>query len=240
MVLRYDEGGVATYDSPFAYYDLPEVSAATRKVMKIVLNMNGLGGSDLVTKCQSIHDQMTGNGNFTTPSPTLVSFQSAITAAQGALVDASQAIEAARQATAAKRAAVEALMNIARLLAAYVENASSGDEAKILSSGFSIRSAPQSPESGSDTAVSVLSLTATNNEGELGLKLEPFAGRKYYEIFTTLTPADAASWVMRTTSTRASVSLTGLPSGEKVYVKVRAKLSNGYTGFSPEIGRTVP
>jgi hypothetical protein len=179
--------------------------------------------------------------NFPTPKPSLTDFQASITAAQDAIVEADGKVNDARAAVAARRTAVDALLANVRLLAAYVESESGGDTDKILSSGFDVRAAsnghnPQAPSA----TISIVSLVPTNNEGELRLRIKPFKHALYYEIFTTATPDNAASWVLRKTDSRSSTLLPGLASGVKTYVRVRAKLRDGFTGFSAETGRMVP
>ncbi len=241
MSLWYDADGpgIATYDSSFAYYDLPEVSALVT-VMKTVINADGLPPGVIVTKAQSIHDQLVGNPNYPNTNPSLANFQAAITTANDALVNADAKTAAAKEAVAASRAATKALLVVLRLMAAHVENASGGITEKILSSGFSVRAANNgSNPKAAEAVISILSLTPTNNDGELRLRIKPFPYGLYYEVYTTITPENAESWVLRKTDSRATMMLTGFAGGTKVSVRVRAKLRDGFTGFSAEVGRKI-
>jgi len=246
MPNEYDgSGGGSTYDSLFAYYDLPEVSALVREIMKTVLNIEGFTPSEVVSKGQSIHDSMDGNANFTTPNPALAGVQTHIDTANDKIAAADTKVAAAREAVAARRAAVEGLIVLLRQLAAYVENQSAGDEDKILSAGFSVRAVNNgSTPNASEAIITILSLTATINPGELRLRIKPFSHALYYEAFTSMTPENAESWELHATESRSTVMLTGFTPGSKPYVKVRAKLRDGFTvsarkwaaGFPEESG----
>jgi hypothetical protein len=70
--------------------------------------------------------------------------------------------------------------------------------------------------------VQALSATFGDNPAELDLMWNRLEGAKSYEVWLNLTPSQEAGWTLRDVSTRSSLTLTGLPRGQVVHVKVRA------------------
>ena len=154
---NYDAPGL-TYDSG-VFYDALFVPPTNKKRMaKVKLNMKGLSDLQTIQQCVSIKTALTGNADFTTPTPTLTAFGTLITSSQNALTAMDNAVSAAKQATVDKDNALVALLAGVDQLATYVQLTSAGDEAKILSAGFTVR-APRKP-AGVPTQVMTLFITA--------------------------------------------------------------------------------
>ncbi len=103
---------------------------------KVKMGFSNLSVPEQIERARQIVFKMTGNVNYTTPNPSLAN----MTAANDALEDA---YNASRNRDKEKVAAMrlrrkELLFGISQL-AAYVQQASDGNEEKILSSGFSVR-----------------------------------------------------------------------------------------------------
>jgi len=206
--------------------------------MKVKLSMTGLSEADRVARLQDVVTHMTGNANFTTPNPTLASVQTHVTTANTKITAAIAAVTAARMAIQEKRAAVEVVENDFRLLGLYVENVANGDEAKIASAGFELRTPPT--PAGIPAAPLGVSAAAGSFPGQLVLRWDPVTGSVIYEIQTTNDPMTEASWVSRGTSTKTTGSVTGLPSGNYCWARVRAIGSAGPGPFSDPAAKTVP
>lgn len=235
--MRYD--GTGEYDStPPAFYDSTDFSPSKRKKVKVKNPVPELPESQRIPAAQNIHDQLVGNASFTTPSPTLVVFQTHIDDAAATIVAAASAITAARMAVQAKRLALALLDSDTALLAAYVDNVSQGDEEKILSSGFLVRATPTPPVVPS--APLLLEINPGAFQGQLLGRFQPVSGVRLYEFQTTLDPNAEASWVTRGTSTRASFELNDLTSGDYCWVRVRAIGTAGAGPWSAASAKTVP
>ena len=85
-----------------------------------------------------------------------------------------------------------------------------------------------------------LNVTAGNNEGSLDWHFHPVAGSIGMEVATTATPNDNASWVSRSTVSQSSGTITGLTSGIRTYVRIRAIGPNGPGPWSDLAGKMVP
>jgi hypothetical protein len=85
-----------------------------------------------------------------------------------------------------------------------------------------------------------LVVTAGDDDGELDYTHERTTGAVNYERQTTTTPLDAASWVSRSTLTRSSGTIAGLPSGSRQWLRVRAVGPLGPGPWSDPASKTVP
>jgi hypothetical protein len=235
--MRYDGSG--EYDStPPALYDSTDFSPARKNKVKVKNPVPELPESQRIPAAQNIHDQLTGNASFPTPSPTLLVFQGHIDDAAASMVGAASAITAARMAIQAKNLALDALNNDTAFLAAYVDNVAQGDEEKILSSGFQLR-APKTPVSLPPAPIMV-EVFAGEFQGQLLARCQPVASVRLYEYQTTLDPNTESSWVTRGSSSRSSMEINALTSGDYCWVRIRAINTAGPGPWSTAAGRTVP
>lgn len=182
-----------------------------------------LQGKTVPQKIQFLRDivtQMTGNANYTTPNPALTVITTkanALEAALGAQATAQQAAKTATTNLETKEGEADASLNS---LSNYVWETSGGDEAKIQTAGMTLR-APKTPTT-SLPAPQGVTATAGDEEGELDLVWEPVLKSKGYEIQISADPATSTSWTFAETSTGSKTTLTGLPSGSKIWVRIRA------------------
>lgn len=182
-----------------------------------------LQGRTVPQKIQFLRDivtQMTGNANYTTPAPTLASITTKANALEAALGTQATAQQAAKTATTnleTKEGEADAAISS---LSNYVWETSGGDEAKIQTAGMSLR-APKTPTT-SLPAPQGLTATAGDDEGELDLVWEPVPKSKGYEVQTSPDPVTGTSWAFAETSSASKTTLDGLPSGSKIWVRVRA------------------
>ena len=88
-----------------------------------------------------------------------------------------------------------------------------------------------------------LELKMGDDEGELSGQCDGQPGIvEYYEIqFTTVDPnAPSPNWQHADTSKKSRFDLNGLPSGEKVWVRVRACNARGKSNWSDPACKRVP
>ncbi|MBI3877401.1 MAG: fibronectin type III domain-containing protein [Verrucomicrobia bacterium] len=192
----------------------------------------------LMQLTDTITGRMTGNANFTTPSPTLVEIQ----AWRDSVDTTNNAAEAARsisvQRTQERDTAVATLESGLTALGSYVDNKAQGDEAKIRSSGMDVR-ADGAPV-GTLPQVSNLTVTTGDQDGELDPSWDRIKGARVYEVQTSADPFSATSWLTRASVTASKATLMNLPSGTKVWVRVRAIGTAGPGPWSDPAIKTVP
>ena len=182
-----------------------------------------LQGRTVPQKIQFLRDlvtQMTGNANFTTPSPALSVITTKANALETALSDQQTAQQAAKTATTALENAEAAADAAVNSLSNYVWETAAGDEAKIQSAGMSLR-APRTPTTSLE-APQNFSATAGDNDGELDLSWDRVPKAKNYEVQVSDDPPTSNSWAYVKTTTKSSTTLTGLTSGAKKWVRARA------------------
>src|SRR3954447_2168773 len=86
--------------------------------------------------------KMTGNSNFTTPSPTLTALTTAADALEAANNAAVAARSTAKLATTTQEDKQAILLGLLNLEISYVQNITGGDKTKIESAGLSVRNTP--------------------------------------------------------------------------------------------------
>ena len=122
--------------------------------------------------------------------------------------------------------------------ATHVEADSKGDAAQEIACGFAVAGAP-SPSPAPVQPVD-LSVTMGNNDGSLDWHSHPVAGAIGMEPQTTANPLDPATWVSHQVVAQSSGTLTGLPSGTRQYVRLRAIGRNGPGPWSDIASKMVP
>jgi hypothetical protein len=204
---------------------------------QVKLNLDRLTRDERLALAQQIHTQMTGNASFPTPSPTLTALDTAITA----LTTGNSELNVLRQQAKEKTVEVDALdlalSQLLRDLAAYVQNTSAGDEAKILSAGMSVRD-PAAPVT--MTQVTGLESSPGDDSGEIDLSWNPVRGASSYEVQSSPDPITASSWGHAGISTKSTLTLTGAPSGQRCWFRVRAVGANGPGAWSDPATKIVP
>lgn len=220
----------ATYDSGLSYdtTNLPP----RRTMAQIKLEFRNKSPDELLTLFSEILQAMTGNASFTAPNPTLAALTASRDALQTKINDVRAKENTWRAAVAARGVQEDATTLLFTQLSSYVQNVSGGDEAKILSSGFQVRSAPAPI-----TMVAPANLRATtgDSEGEIDLAWDRVRGASSYIIEcreqteTTLSPWQAVKAV-----TQSRFTVTGLTGGKIYAFRVRAIGTQGEGPWSDE------
>lgn len=143
----------------------------------VKVGTSGLKPVELAAKATLLHGKLTGNANFLTPIPDLVTFLAAITALSSAIT-AAAAFD--RNLIIARNLRTKELRLLIKQLAAYVQSASNGDADKIISSGFELRK--QRGPKVQMTQVQNLVAESTLTEGEIDLSWDPVSAAKAFEL----------------------------------------------------------
>lgn len=231
----YDSG--VTYDSGLLY-DEAASQPVKKHMAKIKSNIRGLSDLQTIQQCNTIKTALTGNANFTTPTPTLASLATLITTAQTKVTAAESAQNAAKQATTDKDTAMDALRAAAGQLASYVDLTANGDESKILSSGFSVR-ATAAPASVPGPVMNVF-ITAGDSAGELDIQWDPNFDANRYEIQVCADSAFGAGVTSLASTTKSKTVANGLASGTRMWTRVRGLNAAGVGAWSDPATKIVP
>lgn len=194
--------------------------------------------AELIAATRAVITKMTGNANFATPKPSLLALTAAAEGAEYAMNAVAVAKTVLDEKLLARDAAQTALIQAFEQEGAYVQSESGGDEAKIISSGFGVRGAPSA--TGPVGQVQNLALSEGDMPGSLDSQWDPVANKNSYEVgLTTVDPVNGP-YAQVATPTASKVSLTGLTSGQRVWVRVRAIGAAGPGPWSDPATKIVP
>ena len=203
------------------------------------LGLGRLGSVKIVSLASTIKTALTGNVNFASPNPSVAVLGGGIDAASAKIIAYDSAKAAADTALAERNAAVAAVAALLTQEAAYVDNMSGGDAAKIESAGMSVR-APKRPV-GRLERVLKLVVAEGANEGTLAARWKRTRGARSYEVQTTADAETESSWVFRMSAVKGKAIIEGLAGGARVWVRVRAIGAHNQHGpWSDPAVKTVP
>ncbi len=203
--------------------------------LRIRVSFKNYKDTDLEQKAQHIMQCMTGNANFTNPTPTLAEVQTCIdkyAIALGNVVDGS------KQDTVIKNQTRVSLESLLHNLGLFVQLNSKDDEAIMLSSGFDLSKTP--------APVGVLpkpanfSTGSSSIKGNVDLSVNPIKGASAYQFEYTETPVtDASNW-HTVSSTTPWVTIPNLTSGKEYAFRVTGVGSDPTRVYSDVINKVAP
>ena len=193
------------------------VPQTEHKMERIKLNLAKMSLDEKLQLTQNVITGLDSNATYPSPNPSIVQ----LTAARTNIIAKTNAISAAEASLRtefAERADLEAqLVTYLEQEAAYVENASGGDKAKILSSGFPVRG-PRVPV-GPLSAPQALSLIFGQSEGTVACSWDAVRGASSYVLECTQT--ENGPWSQVAVTTTSSYIAGGLQSGKKYFFRVQ-------------------
>lgn len=202
--------------------------------LRITNGFDKLSDADLEVRSNNIASMMTGNPNFTTPVPSLITLQDSIEEFTEALAKAKTGSSLDK---AVKNQARQDLIEVLHALSTYVLFTSEGDTVTALSSGFTIAKQPTtSPEL---VPAENQKLNDGANTGELDYSFDKVANAKSYMYQYTPDPLTENSDWQSLVGTVRKVSFTNLESGKKYWCRVMAIGINGQGVYSEPISRIV-
>lgn len=212
----------------------PALNVFSMKVSSLVTDYSRLSDTNLEFKAQAVIVSLTANANFPTTMPALTELTALKAAFSTALENA---LDGARTAIALKNQARSELVNCLRFLSVNIESQALGDKAKLLSSGFDLASEGENVPP--LTPPAEFKLTDGINPGEIrsAVKRVPQAVAYNHE-YTLSSPDSQTAWVVKSGSSREFL-FSGLPSGQRVYVRVAAIGRKGQEAYTNVLSRVV-
>ncbi len=216
---------MAFYDTPGllyggAFYDEPATPPTPKKRMaKVKLSLQLISADDKVALGRLLVTSMTGNANFTTPSPTLASITTLSDDLESLLSAQDAAAAAAKAATAAANAKEAELSAALTALANWAEGHVMGDGDKLISGGFTLQGAGGPTLL---TQVTGLEAKAGDDGGVILLFWDSQKAATGYEVQCSTDPNNAALWVHLGVFSKSSATITGQPTGTRCWYRVRA------------------
>jgi hypothetical protein len=185
-----------------------------------------------------LKSSMTGNANFVTPNPSLATLGAKTDAMQAKLTARDAAVEAAKMATEQLHTAVADYDATVTTLAAYAENITGGDAAKLESGGFELRAdAVRVTELGQ---VEDLKVITNGYPGRFKSDWKPLSGAKSYEVQLSVDPVTDSSWETVKVASASKTTIDDLPSGQRRWQRVRGVVKDITGQWSEPVSKIVP
>mgnify|MGYP001217518778 CR=1 FL=1 len=198
-------------------------------ILRVSLLFVYYSDSLLITFVQAVIVAMTGNPNFATPSPNLVTMTTLL---NNFITAYANAADGSRTATAIKNQQRALLIGGLRLLASYVEDTAINVEAVLISSGFSIYGGPQTPRPLPEVPQN-LRLSDGPLSGTVKAKVNVAAFAVVYELrYTEDEFGPNARWNQLSASTTTTIIINGLTPAKTIWVQMRSVNSKGYSEWS--------
>lgn len=175
--------------------------------VKLALNLNGLDASGKKVFGNKILTAITGNVNFTTPSPPLATLLTAIN-------NLNAAINATVPSTIDIKSKEVYLEQVLNALKGYVEFACNNDEAIAVTSGFELRKpSPKKPKS----------FSAIQGEVSGVVHLQcPHIKKAAYVWEYINDPINQNTWLQFKVTNTTTTTISGLMAGNKYWFRVKA------------------
>lgn len=234
---NYDANPPVFFDSG-ATYDTAAPQPKKNKMAKIKNTWGKMSRDQRLVFANEIKTALTGNANVPTPKPTLVDFAALIADAQDKRSAVSTLETQLRTARIADAEAQDALVAALEKQSVTVESATDGDPLKIATTGYAVIGPAQSSQPVGQPQN--FAVTASDMEGTLDGQCDPVPNAHSYEVQTTAEPNVANSWALVLTSLRSTFQLTGLTSGARLWVRVRALGALGPGPWSDPATKIVP
>lgn len=208
-------------------------------MIKILRNWLTLGRPARVESFRTIADNLAKTPPpLANPNPPTAEYEAAVANAEAkikAIKDLEQALKAARQEAGP---AVDTVAAMTETLARRCEDVFANNPAGAIAVGFAVAGVTPAPAGGYG-APQELATSMNDNEGAIDWHCHPERGALNYELETTPDPVHGP-WTRQESSTRSRGTITGLPSGTRIYLRVRANGPKGPGPWSEVADRMVP
>ena len=210
---------------------------------KIKLTASKLNAVELITLADVVAGKLAPTLPATPPVPNVAAKVLTLNTAKTTLVTANSAYVALLAALAAAKVARDAAEDGVRKelvsLVAAVESEAKGNAVMLAASGFTLASAPVQTTQPPGQVLN-LAVTGGDDEGELDLTCDPVEGARTYEVETSLLAPPNAVWTRAHQGTTSKASLSGLTSGQRMWLRMRAIGVKGPGAWSDVATKTVP
>jgi hypothetical protein len=186
------------------------------------LNVMDLTAAELVATATGIANALKGNADFPTPTPSLAELEEIL----AELAQAEKAHHQDRQRAKESQAARDLIADRLRLAlteeVAYVQEASGGDLAKILSANLHVEEETRLFSFGAAGDVEVLTASAGDQAGEIDLAWDPAPRASGYEVEIAYDLHGEGPWEQIGATTKSKITLEKLARHTVYWFRVRA------------------
>jgi hypothetical protein len=241
---HYDDDAV-TYDSDFFYADEP-VSQPTptkhKTMATLKLNTSRMNPAQLIAKADIVLPKIAPPAPEVPPVPNMTARAAALQTARDSAKTANDAYEQAKAGLPALKEARDAAADALRAQHNAMGSALEGetqDPVALSATGYELAGTNTTP-SGPPEVIDNLKITAGDMNSALDGSFDPDAAAYVYEVqMTTVDPVNGP-WVTVANPTASVFQLTGLTSGQRVWVRVRGIGTMGPGPWSDPYTKIVP
>jgi len=202
------------------------------KRIKVLLDFIKLAVAEKIVFYRNVVTKLSNNTTFPDPDVSLDEARTAVDTLETSYI-ASR--DGSHTATAQLHANEDAADEIFRVLAAYVDRVSVGDETKILSAGFHASKQPLPIQKATLTVLD----GANSGNVKLVAKAVEKAGSYIWQMAKGALPADESGWTTLGYTTQSNNEATGLDVATKYHFRVAAVTPDGTTDFSAPVLKVV-
>ena len=206
--------------------------------MRPILNISKLTPVEVALKGSSIVGKMTGNINFTTPSPPLADITGAVDQLLAKLEEQKLAALTYHEKTVQVQELRDQLANVLEAERGYVGTIARGSESVIASAGFDVRQKPVA--SGILPAPTGVLAKEGSSDGEIIVVWQKVKGAKAYVVEISYDLSDVGNWTYEATVVQNRCYISGIESGTRIYARVVAINAAGQGGYSDPATKTAP
>ena len=244
LIPHYDDDAF-TYDAGFFYADEsenPQDITRRKPMAKLKLNTSRMNPAQLIAKADVVLPKIAPAAPATPPVPNMTARAAALQAARDAAKTAFDAYEAAKAGLANLKEARDAAADVLRAQHNAMGSALEGetsDPVALTATGYDLAEANTAATTPPET-IDNLKLTAGDEAQVLDGSFDPDPLAYTYEVqITTVDPVNGP-WTTVVTPTASVFKLTGLTSGQRVWVRVRGNGAQGSGPWSDPYTKIVP
>lgn len=179
----------------------------------------------------------------TPPVPNMASKVTALIAKRNTAKTANDAYEAAKAALVGLKANRDATADDLRdehtSVISAIESEAKGSTPMLAATGYPL-AAPAVQSSSPPGQILNLAVTAADGDAALDVSFDPDPLARIYDVQITSTDPVNGPWTTKEQPTASTVTLTGLTSGQRVWVRVRGVGANGNGPWSDPATKIVP
>jgi hypothetical protein len=199
---------------------------------RVALRLKETKVPDRIVLANRIHEFMSANAaTFDSPFITMAALLAQIGLTETAVQNA---IEGSKADKAIRKAEVKKLDSMLSKLAAYVQVVSDGDEVIIHSAGMSVANEGPRKYPTIETPEGLLAKISPN-PGELRFRWNAIRNAGGYEVQWCPNPLNDGGWKDYSHVSASNILLQGLPSGQMVWLRVRAFSAAGESAWSAPV-----
>jgi hypothetical protein len=204
------------------------------------LNITELTVPELLATAAGIASALEGNPSFPTPNPDPAELERLVLELREAEEIHRRERQRANKAQAARDLIAEKLRLALAKEVAYVQEASGGDVAKILSANLHVEEETRLWPFGGAGDVEALSASAGDQPGEIDLAWDPVHGASGYEVEIAYDLTGEGPWEQGGATTKSKITIEQLNNHTRYWFRVRAVNERGAGDWSEPMMKFAP